>query len=95
MDPGLRRDDRVFFMTKDKVHLRWGCRRGMLELDLILLPFLDACFDSLSSEEQKNFALMLEEADQDLYAWILNVIPCPDEKYFPLLEKIRAFHAFD
>ncbi len=51
--------------------LKWGSRRGMLELDLILLPFLENIYPSLDSEDQKRFQLLLEEQDQDLFAWLM------------------------
>ena len=33
--------------THDKARIKWACRRGMLELDVILLPYFEACFDDL------------------------------------------------
>ncbi len=44
----------------------------MLELDLILLPFLENIYPSLDSEDQKRFQLLLEEQDQDLFAWLMD-----------------------
>ncbi len=70
--------------------LRWACRRGMLELDLVLLPFCDEAFSHLSKPEQKLFEDLLVEADQDLYAWLLAFQPCEDARFHPLLLKIRA-----
>jgi len=77
----------------DKVRLRWGCRRGMLELDLLLLPFFEKEFEHLSLEEKHIFPEFLEESDQDLYAWILNFQKCTEPKFQSLLKKIRSHHA--
>ena len=37
--------------------LRWRSRRGMLELDLLLLPFFDDVFLELSDAEQQAFVI--------------------------------------
>jgi len=74
----------------NKTHLRWGCRRGMLELDLVLRPFLDAQFDDLSAAEQSAFSELLHQADQDIYGWIFNIRACPHSEWISVIEKIRA-----
>lgn len=35
----------------NKARLRWACRRGMLELDVLLMPFVEEGYDALSAEE--------------------------------------------
>lgn len=70
--------------------LRWACRRGMLELDLTLLPFFEQKFNTLSLQEQKDFETFLAQADQDLYAWLLGFQPCDEPRFVGLIEKIRA-----
>lgn len=51
--------------------LRWACRRGMLELDLILEPYVLERFDHADPEEQRKFIKLLECSDQDLFDWFL------------------------
>ncbi|TVZ38493.1 antitoxin CptB [Alteromonadaceae bacterium 2753L.S.0a.02] len=51
--------------------LRWASRRGMLELDLILLPFLENHFANLASEDQLLFEQLLSCEDQDMFNWFL------------------------
>jgi antitoxin CptB len=58
-------------ITPEKARLRWACRRGMLELDLILIPFFDRYFDALSPEMQSTFEQLLTEADPDLFQWFM------------------------
>ncbi|MCD6046513.1 MAG: hypothetical protein K0S08_160 [Gammaproteobacteria bacterium] len=79
----------------DKIRLRWACRRGMLELDLLLSPFLENAFGHLKADQQQLFELFLAENDQDLYAWILGFRDCPIEKFHPLLTEIRRYHAIE
>lgn len=51
--------------------LRWASRRGMLELDLMLMPFVEQVYPSLAPREQELYARLLECEDQDLFAWLL------------------------
>lgn len=51
--------------------LRWASRRGMLELDLILQPFVEEDYLSLSSEDQRRLQQLLECEDQDLFTWFM------------------------
>jgi antitoxin CptB len=50
--------------------LRWQCRRGLLELDLWFMRFLEQHYSSLSTEEQDAFQRLLEQPDQTLLAWL-------------------------
>jgi len=52
--------------------LRWRSRRGMLELDLLLLPFFDEVFRDLPEPIQRNFVTLLEQDDPDLLMWFSN-----------------------
>lgn len=51
--------------------LVWGSRRGMLELDLVLMPFLEDVYPGLEQSDKERYWLLLEEQDQDLFAWFL------------------------
>jgi antitoxin CptB len=47
--------------------LAWRCRRGMLELDIVLRHFIAQHFNHLSLEELTAFDEMLELPDNDLW----------------------------
>ena len=47
--------------------LRWQCRRGMLELDLLLNGFLDERYNQLSDDEKAQFKSLLDYPDQTLF----------------------------
>ncbi len=64
--------------------LRWGCRRGILEVDLVLVPFLENEYLGLSEEHKQLFEQLLECEDQDLFAWFLK----KDEPATPELHTI-------
>lgn len=57
-------------MMADLNRLRWRCRRGVLELDVILARFLDTKFQRLDARERETFERLLEAADEDLWRWI-------------------------
>ena len=57
--------------TSNKPRLRWACRRGMLELDVILGPFVEHEYDALSEQQQQVFERFLESDDPDLFAWFM------------------------
>ena len=43
----------------------------MLELDLILLPFLENVYPGLAQADKESYWALLEEQDQDMYAWFM------------------------
>ncbi len=49
----------------------WASRRGMLELDLILVPFVESCFLEMTTDDQQNYIQLLESDDTDLFSWFL------------------------
>ena len=69
--------------------LRWRCRRGTREMDLLLLRFLEQDYPHLNSREQSLFGSLLDEADPNLYAWITGQAPPGNPDYLPLIGKIR------
>ena len=56
---------------KDYNRLCWASRRGMLELDLILVPFVENRFKQLSPQDQQRYIDLLDSEDNDLFAWFL------------------------
>jgi antitoxin CptB len=55
----------------NKNRLRWACRRGMLELDLILEPFVEQFYETLEEADQLRFEVLLESEDQSLFMWLM------------------------
>ena len=55
----------------NKNRLLWASRRGMLELDLILTPFVENVYDTLSTDDQLRFEVLLECEDQTLFMWFM------------------------
>lgn len=68
--------------------LIWRCRRGIREMDILLLDYLETHYDNASTEDQNTFEELLEETDLDILSWIMEKTT-PDEKYTNLISFIR------
>jgi antitoxin CptB len=66
-------------------------RRGFREADLILGPFADKHVQDFSPAELDWFERLLEQPDQDLYAWIVGLAPTPSEFDGEIMSRIKAF----
>lgn len=69
--------------------LRWQCRRGMLELDVLLGNFLEEAFSSLSPEDQATFVQLLECNDQLLFDWFTEKKLVEDENLRMMVQRIK------
>ena len=83
-----KRYKRHMFEPKRLARLKWACRRGMLELDVLLLPFVEEAFDSLSYEDQETFERLLTSDDPDLFAWIMGHQKCEDPELAAMVATI-------
>ena len=54
--------DRAF-----RERIKWKCRRGLLELDLVLESFLQKQGDRLGAEDWAQFSALLDLPDNDLW----------------------------
>ena len=70
--------------------LRWRCRRGMLENDLILARFLDLRGEGIAAEEVAGLDLLLQLSDNELWDLLSGRIEPTDTAVAPLVEKLRA-----
>jgi antitoxin CptB len=64
-------------------------RRGIREMDLILIAFSDQALVSMSDEDLGLYEVLLSENDHDLYLWIGDRSTAPEE-LVPLLTRIAA-----
>lgn len=61
----------------DMGRLRWRCRRGLKELDVLLIPFLETDYADLTPALRIDFAALVEEEDVDLLDWLVHGLPAP------------------
>ena len=50
--------------------LYWHSRRGMLEIDVMLMPFTQNHYLSLSENDQEAYRRLLDCEDQDIWEWL-------------------------
>lgn len=74
----------------EKNRLLWACRRGMLELDLVLLPFVESHYDGLEQADKDLFCQLLECEDQDLFAWFIHRQSPQEADLAKIVEIIRS-----
>ncbi|MRX27356.1 succinate dehydrogenase assembly factor 2 [Kangiella sp. HZ709] len=70
--------------------LLWASRRGMLELDVILAPYLEVSFSKMEDAEVDHFKHFLTNDDPDLYAWLMGY-ESPTAEFSSLVHKIQAY----
>ncbi|WP_105167892.1 FAD assembly factor SdhE [Pseudoalteromonas sp. T1lg23B] len=71
-----------------KSRTKWACRRGMLELDVLLGPFVDEAYDALSEQDKLVFQRLLAVEDPDLFAWFMGHERCPDAELDAMVKLI-------
>ncbi|MBF8221751.1 FAD assembly factor SdhE [Halomonas sp. 328] len=59
----------------ERKRLYWHSRRGMWELDLLLVPFLEQRYGELDGDDRAAYRALLEEEDQDLFVWLMRREP--------------------
>jgi antitoxin CptB len=70
--------------------LRWRCRRGMLENDLILTRFLHVRGETISEQEVAALDVLLDLSDNDLWDLLSGRQEPADAAVAPLLERLKA-----
>jgi len=73
--------------------LRWRCRRGMLELDILLNEFIDKKYTLLNKSEKEIFNQVLDYPDQLLFDLFLGHMESSDIKVSDLVQTIRQSSA--
>ncbi|HIF74053.1 MAG TPA: succinate dehydrogenase assembly factor 2 family protein [Porticoccaceae bacterium] len=73
----------------------WHSRRGMLELDLLLVPFSTDVFPQLSHLDQILYRDFLSEEDQDIFAWLMRRQEPSEERFNRIIDKILAHSVND
>ncbi|OGT59826.1 MAG: hypothetical protein A3F14_05880 [Gammaproteobacteria bacterium RIFCSPHIGHO2_12_FULL_43_28] len=69
--------------------LKWACRRGMLELDVLLGNFLNGAYTDLSYEDKSLFIRLLDCSDPELFTCLMGQEEPNDKTLLPIINKIR------
>jgi len=70
--------------------IRWRCRRGLLELDLVLASFVRENLHKLAGSELETFSRLLEADDTDLWDWISGRTEPLDPTLAGMITRLRA-----
>ena len=79
-------------MTDLKKKILWQCRRGLWELDAILIPFVEENFDDLDISNRKLFKELLSYEDVEVFDLLVNQKEPLDVSIKPLVDIIIASH---
>lgn len=80
---------RLYMEKYNKLRIEWDCRRGMLELDKIIMPFYLSHFDTLNDEQKDIFIRLLSCTDLQLFSWFFNRGQAPDEELQTMVQYIQ------
>ncbi len=72
--------------------VRWHCRRGMKELDVLLERWLDRRWARAGPQARLDFVRLLEQPDTQLAAWLLQGTSPPDAGLESLVDEILRSH---
>lgn len=75
--------------------LRWRCRRGTREMDLILDRFLTAAGGALDEDTRQTLERLLDRSDRDVLDWIARRAAPPDTELAALVDRIRSASSDD
>jgi antitoxin CptB len=72
-----------------EARLRWLCRRGMKELDVVVTRFLDRHYASAPPQRQTAFVRLLSEVeDPDMWSWVMGY-STPADEFADVIEQLR------
>lgn len=71
--------------------MRWAARRGMLELDLVLEPFVRVRYRALDDADRQRFEQLMLCEDQDLFAWFLGREQPADKEIAAIVKQVLEF----
>jgi len=71
--------------------IRWDCRRGMLELDIVLARFMEQNFERLTPQEVEAFKGLLAYSDPDLWGLLQSDETGVDDNVTKVLLMLRQY----
>ena len=76
--------------NRELSRLRWRCRRGMRELDVLLVRYLEEVYPGAGPREQAAFRDLLNRQDPELHALLLGRLAPEDDALARVLESLRC-----
>lgn len=69
--------------------LRWVCRRGMRELDVVLREYLDNYYLDSTLQEQQTFKELLDLEDPILFSILMNYSNAENSEQKKIIQKLQ------
>ena len=76
--------------SSHRARLYWQCRRGMLELDLVLQAFLDHQYDKATVDERRAFETLLNYPDALLFEYVMGRVIPTDQKLANVVTRLHT-----
>ena len=76
--------------ARSAARLHWRSRRGLRELDLLFLPFVEEVYATLPRAEQLAYQRLLAEEDTDLLLWMTGRAAPLDSELAAIVQAIRT-----
>ena len=73
----------------DMSRLRWRCRRGTKELDIVMNRYLQERYETASAEEQASFNALLDIEDPIIFDWLMDKTQAEDENLQAIVEILK------
>jgi len=70
--------------------LRWRCRRGMRELDVVLVAYLEDVYPEAGPGAREAFARLLECPDPDIMSYLTGRETAPDQALADVIDTVRT-----
>ncbi|MGS0679539.1 FAD assembly factor SdhE [Shewanella sp. 125m-7] len=70
--------------------VKWACRRGMLELDVLFQPFVEQQYEAMSVNDKNIFVRLLECEDPELFAWFMGHEVCNNPEFAEMIIRVRG-----
>jgi antitoxin CptB len=77
-------------LMSEESRLRWQCRRGMRELDELLLRYLENHYVDADAREKAAFSAVLDLADPELNAYLLQRQTPASESIARVIQRILS-----
>ena len=78
-------------MNEIEKKILWQCRRGLWELDAILIPFFEETFNELDKREIEDFRKLLSYEDIEIFDILVNKKFFDDRDLEGIVDRIKMF----
>ena len=76
--------------SKHRSRIEWHCRRGMRELDVVLMRYLERAYDAADQGEKNAFETLLSLQDPEILDLLTGRIVAEDEGLCHVIQRILA-----